>query len=97
MESQVIFSERSRRDLEKIVQRIAVDDPTAAARFGTRLIDAAEALAKTPEMGPLLPGRADTRFFPVTPYLVIYRADAARRIVRILRFWHGARGQRPAD
>ena len=27
--------------------------------------------------------------------IIIYRVDRARQAVRILRFWHGARGKRP--
>jgi toxin ParE1/3/4 len=90
----VIFSARSRNDLEQIVNYIARDDPTAAERFGLKLINQAESLADTPEMGPRLPQKSDTRFFPVGSYLIIYRPDTKRRVVRILRFWHAARRER---
>jgi plasmid stabilization system protein ParE len=60
------------------------------------LINKAESLADMPEMGPVLPGKGTTRFLPVGSYLIIYRPDERRRIVRILRFWHAARRHRPA-
>ena len=96
MDWQVVFSLRSKRDLQGIVEFIARDDPGAAHRFGITLIDKAQSLSNAPEMGPILPQKPDTRFFPVGAYLIIYRADVQRRIVRILRFWHAARGQRPS-
>jgi plasmid stabilization system protein ParE len=92
---EVILSARSRTDLEQIVRYIARDDPAAAERFGLKLIAQAESLADAPEMGPRLPQRPSTRFFPVGSYLIIYRLDEGRRAVRILRFWHAARGRRP--
>jgi len=72
---QVIFSARSRIDLQKIVEYIARDNSAAAERFGSLLITQAESLANTPEMGPALPQRLATRFFPVGSYLIIYRMD----------------------
>jgi toxin ParE1/3/4 len=92
---EVVFACRSESDLAKIVSHIAKDNPTAAIRFGETLINKAESLADAPGMGPLLPGKTTTRFLPVGSYLIIYRPDERRRIVRILRFWHSARGQRP--
>jgi plasmid stabilization system protein ParE len=72
---QVIFSARSKRDLQDIVEYIARDNPAAAERVGLLLIEQADALANTPEMGPVLPQRLNVRFFPVGSYLIIYRAD----------------------
>ncbi len=92
---EVVFSARSKTDLQQIVKHIARDDAEAAARFGLRLIETAESLASAPEMGPILPRKPDARFFPVGAYLIIYRLDTMRRVVRILRFWHAARRARP--
>ena len=88
---QVIFSARSRIDLQKIVEYIALDNSAAAERFASLLITQAESLANTPEMGPVLPQRLATRFFPIGSYLIIYRLDTKKRVVRVLRFWHSAR------
>lgn len=92
---EVIFSARSRNDLKDIVKYIARDDPAAAERFGSKLIAQAESLGDAPEMGPRLPQKSNTRFFPVGAYLIMYRPDEERRVVRILRFWHAARRKRP--
>ena len=92
---QVVFSLRSRKDLQGIVEYIARDDPAAAERFGLELIAHAEALANAPHIGVPMLERPGTRFFPFGPYLIIYRPDETRQTVRILRFWHGARGTRP--
>jgi plasmid stabilization system protein ParE len=92
---EVVFAPRSEGDLAKIVRHIANDDPAAAICFGETLINKAESLADMPRMGPLLPGKETTRFLPVGNYLIIYRPDDRRQIVRILRFWHSARRQRP--
>ena len=91
----VVFSFRSQQDLQKIVEVIAHDDPGAAERFGLELIATAESLASTPEMGVAMIERPGSRFFPFGSYLIIYRLESARQTVRILRFWHGARGKRP--
>jgi toxin ParE1/3/4 len=93
----IVFAPRSESDLSKIVNYIAKNDPVAAVRFGETLIAKAESLAATPEMGPLLPGKPNTRFFPVGAYLIIYRPDQDRQVVRVLRFWHSAQRTRPTQ
>ena len=55
----------------------------------------AESFAHAPEIGVSFPQRPGTRFLPYGSYLIIYRPDATRQTVRILRFWHGARRKRP--
>jgi plasmid stabilization system protein ParE len=95
MDWQVVFSTRSKADLQKIVEHIARDDRTAAERFGLLLIEQAQAISHAPEGGVRLAERPGTRFFPCGSYLIIYRAETFIRTVRILRFWHGARGRRP--
>jgi len=92
---EVIFSARSRNDLEQIVKYIARDDPAAADGFGSKLIAQAESLADAPEKGARLAQNPAIRFFPVGSYLIIYRPDAKQGVVRILRFWHAARRTRP--
>jgi toxin ParE1/3/4 len=94
---EVIFSARCRNDLEQIVKYIARDDPAAAERFGSKLIDQAESLADAPEMGPRFLQKPGIRFFPVGSYLIIYRLAVEQRVVRILRFWHAARRERPTQ
>ncbi|PYJ29914.1 MAG: hypothetical protein DME80_09050 [Verrucomicrobia bacterium] len=66
-----------------------------AVRLEGPVLLAIEQLSAAPEMGPRLPQRPSTRFFPVGSYLIIYRLDEGLRAVRILRFWNAARGRRP--
>lgn len=77
------------------MEYIAAADPAAAERFGLALIAQAESLAHAPHLGMAMPERPGTRFFPFGSYLIICRADPAAQTVRILRFWHRARHQRP--
>ena len=95
MDWRVVFSTRSKVDLQKIVEHIARDDSTAAQRVGLLLIEKAESISHAPEAGVRLIERPGTRFLPCGSYLIIYRAEASNQTVRILRFWHGARGKRP--
>ncbi len=95
MDWKVVFAARSKKDLQKIAEFIGRDDAGAARRFGGILIDKSESLANAPEMGPALPQKPIARFFPVGAYLIIYRPDTERRVIRIF-FWHAARRQRPS-
>ena len=95
MDWRVIFSTRSKNDLQKIVEYIARDDLAAAKQFGLFLIEQARSIAHAPEGGVQLVERPGTRFLPCGSYLIIYRAEPSSETVRILRFWHGARGKRP--
>lgn len=78
------------RDLEAIGDWTARDNPLAAARIVTAILDQAEALATHPHLGR--PGRvADTRELVITdlPYLLPYRVRGED--VEILAVLHGAR------
>jgi len=81
--------------LQRIVAYVARDNPAAAERFGIALIYRGESIARAPEIGVVMPERPGTRFLPFGSSLNIYRPDAERQTVRVLRFWHGARGNRP--
>jgi toxin ParE1/3/4 len=95
MDWRVVFSTRSKNDLQKIVEHIARDDPAAAQRLGLLLIEKAESISHAPEGGVRLLERPGARFLPCGSYLIIYRPETSSQTVRILRFWHGARGKRP--
>jgi plasmid stabilization system protein ParE len=95
MDWQVVFSPRSLRDLQNIVEFITGDNPLAADNVALSLFEKSELLGKSPKIGPTLPQRPNARFFPVGSYLIIYRLDEKNQVVRILRFWHAARGTRP--
>lgn len=86
----VIWSDRSRADLEKIDGYIGQFAPLAAQRFTARLVATVESLVDHPDRGR--PVRGQTRELVImAPYLVRYRVTALG--VLILGIRHGA--QRP--
>ncbi len=95
MDWQVVFSLRSREDLRRIVTYISTENPITAERFGLALVAQAESLANAPHIGMPMPERPGTRLLPFGNYLIIYRAETVQKTIRILRFWHAARGRRP--
>ncbi len=88
---QVIIGRVALRDLQRIRDFIARDNPAAAVSFCQKLLDRAETLREFPERGGHLRERPGARFSVVGSYLIIYRVDRTAATVRILRFWHGAR------
>jgi toxin ParE1/3/4 len=89
------FAEPAARDLEDIIDYIALDSPTAAETVYRAIVAAAERLCDFPEAGR--PGRLPrTREWRVVslPYVIVYqvRDDA----VMVLAVFHGARDLRRA-
>jgi addiction module RelE/StbE family toxin len=91
VEYEVIITRSALRDLEQIRAYIARDNPSAAHAFGLKLLDEAESLRTFPDRGGFIAERPGARFVMVHPYLVVYRIVEESRMVRVLRFWHGAR------
>lgn len=86
-----ILSTDAALDLDNIWEYIAADSIDAAGRWIEKLLDAFEALARTPQMGHK---REDltaypVRFWPVGSYLIIYRAE--RLPVEIVAISQGSR------
>lgn len=83
------FSPRSLRDLQQIMEYIAQDSPTSAARFVDLLERSCAEIAKAPllyrvrpELGP------DVRLAPIGDYI---RSE----FVRVYRVTHGSRNLGP--
>lgn len=91
MDYTVVVSPRAAVDYDEIVSFIARSSPTAAARFGERLCDAAESLAEQPWRGTQIPNRPGVRRLLLSPYNIYYRVNERERLVEILRFWHSSR------
>lgn len=87
----LIYTKPAARDLEEIVRHIAADNPSAAHRMGLKLVELAESLTRLPYRGAPLRDRAGVRKIVHAPYILLYRVDENRRMVRILRFWHAKR------
>jgi toxin ParE1/3/4 len=78
------------RDLEAIGNYIAQDNPAAAAKIITRILDRTDQLTTLPRIGRI--GRvAGTRelVVPQTPFLVAYRLLGEQ--IEVLAVIHGAR------
>jgi toxin ParE1/3/4 len=92
MGNQIILAPEAEQDLDEIVAYIAKDNPTAAEKFGIRLIERVELLKSFPRLGREISGRRGERVLVEGPILIFYRFDPSTGLIQIKRFWHGARG-----
>lgn len=84
------FTRAARRDLEDIIDYIALDKPKAAEGVFHTIAQAAERLTLFPELGQV--GRLpNTRELTIsgTPYMIAYQVAA--ETVTVLAVFHGAR------
>jgi toxin ParE1/3/4 len=88
---QVIVGPVAERDLISIARYIARDNPSAAEKLISRLMQETRSLANFPNRGGHYKDRPGARFTVVGRYLVIYRVIESSKEVRILRYWHSAR------
>ena len=93
MGCKIIFSPQAIVDLESVVRFIAKENPDAAARVGSALIDRVSILENFPLVGSLYPKRPGVRKLVSRPYIIFYRPRLKENCVDILRCWHGARGK----
>ena len=90
--TEVRFAVQVSRDLTRIGDSIAQDNPAAAAEFIDAIRKHCYLLASVPLMGRPRPDiGADIRSFPHGPYVVFYRFRSAIDRVEVLRVWHGRR------
>lgn len=93
----VIILPRASADLQGIYAYIEQDSPQNAASMTRTLIDAIDSLEQLPFRYKVhAPARDPSRVvrsMPVPPYLVYYRVDEVRRVVRVLTIRHGSQRQ----
>lgn len=96
MAHKVIWTPRVVQALEEAVRYIEQDSPDNAAAMASRVVAAAEDLARFPRMGRVVPEfeREDLREVLVPPYRLIYRVG--RDHVELAFLYHGARDLRRA-
>jgi toxin ParE1/3/4 len=87
----LLYTQRALNDLAEIIGHIAEDDPDAASRFGSSLLDHVELLARFPRMGSVVRRRPRVRKLLHSPFLIYYRADDDNRVIEIVHVRHGAR------
>ena len=87
----IIFAPQALEQLEEIVGFIAQDDPAAAPRFGSYLVDRSEMLADFPELGTPYQERPNVRRLLCRPYFIYYRVRREAQVIEIMDYWHSAR------
>jgi plasmid stabilization system protein ParE len=87
----IIYTEQSLADLERIIEFIRSDKPTAAARFGDALLNHIDLLSSYPYMGSPVSRPSGIRKILHSPVQVYYRILRERAVVEILHLWHAAR------
>lgn len=90
----VVVSPRAKSDLRGIQRYISFDNPQAALRFGKRLFTQPKVLGTHPEIGRVVPEFSNPfiREIIVGNYRVVHKVNHSKKQIRILRYWHGARG-----
>lgn len=83
------------RDLDDLLSYIARDNPAVAERFGRAILDRIGHLSTHPMLGAIVPERNDPAIRQIihAPFRIIYRIHEAKRLVQIMRIWHGARAE----
>lgn len=94
MDFQVIVSPEASSDLQDIKRYISEDSPLAAERFGQKIFLKQKILRTHPEIGRVVPEvkNRTIREIVIGNYRIMYRVNASKKHVRILRYWHAARG-----
>jgi plasmid stabilization system protein ParE len=87
----ILYTEDALTDLEAILNYIRADNPAAAERFGTALLNHVELLESFPRLGSPVSRLSKVRKFLHSPVRVYYRIHEDRKIIEILYFWHGSR------
>ena len=91
MAFKILYTEDALADLESILDYIRADNPAAAAKFGTALLNHVDLLAGFPHIGSPLNQRVGVRKILHTPVRVYYRIEAHLQAIEVLHFWHVAR------
>ena len=91
----VIVMSEAFSDLEKILDFIAEESPQNAVQMTDRLWKAIQSLADFPHRYPASRRRLKpsniVRTMPVPPFIVCYRVDDERMVVRVASVRHGKR------
>ena len=94
MAFQIIWSETASEDLKEIVQFIAMDNSSAAARLAEKILSHIETASNLPFSNRAVPEKEDEliRESILKPYRIIYQVDNDRDAIHVLRIWHAACG-----
>jgi toxin ParE1/3/4 len=87
----VVFSKNADKDIINIVKHVAAENPQAAKKLGSNLLDLALSLDSMPYRGSKVKKRRGVLKLIHGNYLIYYRVNEKKRTVEILSFKHGAR------
>jgi toxin ParE1/3/4 len=87
----VVFSKNADKDIINIVKHVAAENPQAAKKLGSNLLDLALSLDSMPYRGSKVKKRRGVLKLILGNYLIYYRVNENKRTVEILSFKHGAR------
>jgi addiction module RelE/StbE family toxin len=88
----VALSDRAKRDLREIQSWIAYDNPMAALRVATRILQLIELLADFPQLGRKWEdGLTRAIVVPRLPYRIHYQVDDSAGTVNIITVVHTRR------
>ena len=87
----VIFSKSADKDIINIVKHVAAENPQAAKKLGSTLLELALSLNSMPYRGSKVKKRRGVLKLIHGNYLIYYRVNENKRTVEILSFKHGAR------
>jgi toxin ParE1/3/4 len=86
-----LHTEDSLADLEAILDYIREDNPVAARKFGTSLLNHVDLLAAFPHLGMSVNKRSGVRKLLLSPIRIYYQIREEIGVIEILHFRHAAR------
>lgn len=91
---QIEITTQAARDIEEFLVYAEFSD--AAVRFAEYLTnDRLRLLSDFPKIFPLVDGCTGVRKIAESPFLIFYRVHEQERVIRVLRYWHGAKEGKP--
>lgn len=90
----LVYTGPALRDLAQLRNGIAEHNPNAARRMILRLKQTLLQLLNFPLLGIAVGETPEIRDRIINTYIVRYRVDTKKRIIYILRIWHGREDER---
>jgi len=95
MDYKVVLSDLFLSDLQEIIDYLVQSSESeTASRIGNELLDCALEAGRRPFIGQPVKQRPGARKVLRYHYLIYYDVNKSRKIVEVLRVWHGARDPR---